>query len=149
MSTNPPSSLQRTELVIARCLANASAHMTGGPCDASSLWSLECRLGYALPEPLRLFLARVGGGVYYSKHEVFGARRVMIHDIELVPDLVSFRSWLGAAVPPDWLPIHRQEGVIHIIQLGLETAPVRRIDDPAVLYPDFPTFFEKVVLPPG
>src|SRR5262245_31370135 len=107
----------RMEDLIARCEADRGQHMTGGPASEDELRQLEAALGGPLPEAYRQFLRRLGGGVFYLKHEMFGARRVMIHDIELVPDVLSFRSRLGA-LPPSWLPIHRSDGQVHALDLA-------------------------------
>jgi hypothetical protein len=139
--------LSPLEGLIARCEADRSSHMTGGPCTALELRAVEDALGEALPAELRLFLSRLGGGVFYLEHEIFGARRVMIHDIELVPDLLSFRSWLGAAVPPGLLPVHRAGGRVHAIELGGTTAAVHTLNAPGPVYPDFTTFLQQVVFP--
>jgi hypothetical protein len=121
--------------------------MMGGASTEIELRGLEETLGRPLPEAYRLFLRRVGGGVFYLKHEIFGAHRVMIHDIELVPDVLSFRTWLRT-MPPTQLPIHRADGRIHVIDLDTgECAPL----GPAVAgqprYRDFATFLAATVLP--
>src|SRR5262245_10375647 len=129
--------LARMDALISQCQAHCRDHMTSGPCAEAELQSIEDRLGAPLPPLFRLFLQRTGGGVYYLRHEIFGARRVMIHDIELVPDLLTFREWLGA-VPGEWLPIHRSEGRVHAIELGQgESARVRPLDGVGPTYPDF------------
>jgi hypothetical protein len=132
---------------LARCEADAGVHMTDGACTERELRGVEERLGQVLPAPFRAFLARLGGGVFYLEHEIFGAHRVMIHDIELVPDLLSFRAWLGAAVPAHLLPIHRAGGRIHAIELGVgPCAAVRPLDGNGRQYRDFTAFLESVVL---
>jgi len=135
------------EALIARCEADRGAHMTGGGCTEMELRSVEDALRQPLPADFRLFLSRLGGGVFYLKHEIFGARRVMIHDIELVPDLLSFRAWLGTAVPPNLLPIHRADGQIHAIELGGARANVRSLNHTGPCYPRFSAFLEAFVLP--
>jgi hypothetical protein len=132
--------------LIARCEADRSLHITFEGSSETELRGLEETLGYPLPTPLRAFLGRLGGGVYYLRHEIFGPRRVMIHDIELVPDLLSFRHWLGAKVPARWLPIHRADGAVHAIELGVpDPAPVRRLSDPGPVYPDFTAFLKTLM----
>src|SRR5689334_14415900 len=84
LSSSPIDSLLR------RCEADARVHMSNGGSSEEDVLLLERSLGRTLPDPFRLFLRRLGGGVFYLKHEIFGPRRVMIHDIELVPDLLSF-----------------------------------------------------------
>jgi hypothetical protein len=124
----------RIETLIARCEADQSLHMTYGPCSEAEVCELEEELG------------RLGPGVYYLKHEIFGARRVMVHDIELLPDLRTFRTQLGEPVSPDVLPIHRQGEHIYAIDLDADPAPVRPLDGVGPSYPDFGTFLEAVVL---
>jgi SMI1/KNR4 family protein SUKH-1 len=137
------------EALIARCEADRASHMTGSACTAIELRLVEQALGQSLPPAFRLFLSRLGGGVFYLKHEIFGARRVMIHDIELVPDILSFRAWLGPRVPVSLLPIHRADGVIHAIELGdSPQSAVHRLEDPgAAPYPDLAAFLRHVVVP--
>jgi hypothetical protein len=136
----------RMNALLARIEEHARDHMTGLSTEAD-LRALESSLGCALPAPYRTLLARTGGGIYYLRHEIFGARRVMIHDIELVPDVFSFRHWLGDAVPAGWLPVHRCESQIHILKFdGGDDAPVRLLDGSGPGYKDFATFFESVVM---
>jgi hypothetical protein len=142
-----PALSARLEALIAQCQADRGSHMTGGGCDESELRAVEDVLLQPLPPDFRLFLSRLGGGVFYLEHEIFGARRVMIHDIEMVPDLLSFRTWLGRSAPADLLPVHRAGGRIHAIELGRHPcSSVRSLSD-AVVYPDFSTFLQHVVLP--
>jgi hypothetical protein len=138
----------RLEALIARCENDRAAHMTGGGNTERELREVEVALGRPLPEELRLFLSRLGGGVFYLSHEIFGARRVMIHDIELVPDLLHFRSWLGPAVPPHLLPIHRVDGRVHAIELvDGPCAAVVSLSEPGRRYPCFCDFLGRVVAP--
>jgi hypothetical protein len=140
------SSPMHIEILLARCEADRNRHMAGGGASEDELRSVEDALRRPLPEPFRLFLQRLGGGVFYLKHEIFGPRRVMIHDIELVPDLLSFRTWLGAAVPPGLLPIHRADGKIHALDLDAGRGLVRPLGAAGRTYPDFTRFLEDVVL---
>jgi SMI1 / KNR4 family (SUKH-1) len=122
-------------------------HMTDGPCSEEDLRRLETALGDPLPADLRAFLGRLGGGVFYDAHEVFGARRVMIHDIELIPDLLSLRRTLKG-VPPDALPFHRSTSVVHVIELAPGGRPARITPlGGGSGYPDLAAFLESVVLP--
>jgi SMI1/KNR4 family protein SUKH-1 len=162
-----PSWPSRLQAMVARCQEDAALHMTAGPCTENELRYLEDALGAALPSAYRAFLARVGGGVYYLRHEIFGAHRVMVHDIELLPDVLSFRHWLGIGVPPGLLPFHRAGARIHALALEgpdagrvvvLEASARRSEAPPRSLstvpsgdasaeagYPDFVTFLEQVV----
>jgi hypothetical protein len=142
---NEPAPAAPLDALIARCRADVSSHMTGGACPEEDLRQIEAMVRQPLPAPFRAFLSDLGGGVFYLKHEIFGPRRVMIHDIELVPDLLSFRTWLGTAVPPNMLPIHRADGRIHAVDLG--TGAVRPLGITSPCYADFTTFLERVVLP--
>jgi len=114
--------------------------------------NLEEALGMSLPSEFRALLARLGGGIFYDRHELFGARRLMVHDIELVPDLVSFRDRFarsGSRPPGDgFLPFHRSEGRVHLLDLR-GTSPRVVSDDGQHVYADLASFLEQVVLPPG
>jgi hypothetical protein len=137
----------RLETLLARCEADRTLHMNAGGCPETELQRIEAAVGQPLPLPFRVFLSRLGGGVYYLKHEVFGPRRVMVHDIELVPDLLSFRHWLGEIVPRTALPIHRADGVIHVLELaGDHAGSVRSLDEGGHRYPDFTSFLEAEIL---
>jgi hypothetical protein len=136
------------EALVARCQADCTSHMTGGPCREGELRCVEEALGCPLPGAFRLFLSRLGGGVFYLQHEVFGAHRVMIHDIELVPDLLSFRTWVGTRVPPRLLPIHRSGERIHAIDLdGGLSAAVVPLSGGGPGYSDFASFLGSVIVP--
>jgi hypothetical protein len=102
--------------IIARLEHDRAAHTTSGPSDEGELLRLEHDLGHPLPAVLRTFLTRVGGGIFYGRHEIFGGHRVMIHDIELVPSLRAIARSQKAAPPPGWLPFHRADGTWHLIE---------------------------------
>jgi len=82
------------------------------------------------------------------RHELFGARRFMVHDIELVPDLLSFRRrFAGSGLGPGLVPFHRADGVVHLLDLrGGSEAPVVSADGERS-YPDLACFLEHVVIP--
>ncbi len=104
--------------IITRLEQDRAAHTTSGPSDAAELEAVEQALDCPLPASLRAFLARVGGGIFYGRHEIFGGHRVMIHDIELVPSLRAATAALRAAPsapPAGWLPFHRADGALHLI----------------------------------
>lgn len=94
-------------------------HMIGEPATTGDLNHVEAVLGHRLPAGLRSFLQRFGGGIFYERHEVFGCRRLIIHDIELVPDVLTMCRRLEAAegVPNYLLPFHRADGIIHLVDL--------------------------------
>jgi SMI1/KNR4 family protein SUKH-1 len=126
-------------------------HMTTDRPSELELDALEEALGGKLPEQFRTFLGRLGGGIFYERHELFGARRLMVHDIELVPDLLSFhrRFAADAQTSPEaaLVPFHRADGVVHVLDLrsGGE-APVLSADG-ARSYPDLASFLARVVIP--
>ena len=137
----------RIDELILRCEADAGLHITGDGNAEDELSGIEARLGHRLPAPYRAFLGRLGGGVYYMRHEIFGARRVMTHDIELVPDVLSFAQWLGGTVPAGWLPIHRSAEGVHVIRLGVsDPAPVRALGGVGTTYADFTSFLDVLLL---
>jgi hypothetical protein len=150
-----PSADTESAVTIEEALAvleeNGLRHMTAQPATELELDRLEEALGRRLPEEFRTFLARLGGGILYERHEVFGARRLMIHDIELVPDLVSFRDRLvgsdGHELTHDLVPFHRADGVVHLLDLRRsgETRVVSA--DGKRSYSDLASFLEQVVLP--
>ena len=122
-------------------------HMTTEPASELELDSLEESLGSRLPIALRALLSRLGGGILYERHEIFGARRLMIHDIELVPDLASFRARLaqGGSLPDGLVPFHRADGIVHFLDLRKADSPVVSLDA-ARSYSDLACFLERVVL---
>jgi hypothetical protein len=125
-------------------------HMTAGAASDEDLARLEGSLGRKLPSSFRAFLGRFGGGLFYNGHEIFGPLRAMVHDIELVPDLLSVRHRLieGGELPEGFIPFHRARGVIHILDVRDEigTGQVVPLSQSAP-HPDLPSFLETVVLP--
>lgn len=126
-------------------------HMTTDPAGERDLDVLEEGLGERLPEEFRALLRRFGGGIFYERHELFGARRLMIHDIELVPDLLSFRRLVaaegGRGAERGLVPFHRADGKVHLLDLRTPTeAPVISADGQRS-YPDLACFLEEVVIP--
>jgi hypothetical protein len=147
-SAPEPSALQAALDAFER---DRAEHLTAGPADAEELRRTEDRLGVRLPTPFRSFLKRVGGGLFYQRHEIFGSHRVMLHDIELVPDLVSFGRALrragGPNPPAGVLPFHREGGRVHVLDLrGSEpdSAPVRALDG-SRSFPSLADFLETLV----
>jgi hypothetical protein len=126
-------------------------HMTAEPASERELDLVEETLGRRLPDEFRTLLARLGGGILYERHEVFGVRRLMVHDIELVPDLVSFRqrfvrAWEGEACR-DFVPFHRADGMVHLLDLRARGGPAVVSLDGTRSYSDLADFLEQVVLP--
>ena len=123
---------------------------TSGPASESDLRELEELIGHRLPSSFRAFLTHLGGGLFFHGHEIFGHRRVTIHDIEFVPDIISIRDWLARSrgLLEGLIPFHRARGVIHLLDLRCDDANERVscLDGPDE-YPDLASFLETVVLP--
>jgi hypothetical protein len=122
------------------------------PCSARDLDRLEEALGLSLPSAYRELLERIGGGVLYDRHEVFGARRLILHDIELVADVLTARQRFeeaGRRWPAHLIPFHRCGGAIHLLDAsgGAGRSPV--LGDAGQSWPDLPDFLAAVVLPPA
>jgi SMI1/KNR4 family protein SUKH-1 len=125
-------------------------HMTTDRPSELELDALEEALGGKLPEQFRTLLSRVGGGIFYERHELFGARRLMVHDIELVPDLLSFHRRFAAdnqtAPTAALVPFHRADGVVHLLDLRSGAEAVVSADG-GRSYPDLASFLLRVVIP--
>ena len=124
----------------------SGAHMTAGPASEDDLRRVEATIGGSLPADLRAFLSRLGGGLYFHGHEIFGPARVMVHDIEMVPDLVSVRERLSPDpdAPADIVPFHRARGTLHFFDRrrpGVFSASGEQ------LFADFASFLETIVVP--
>jgi hypothetical protein len=136
--------------LIAALLADSARHILCGSASEQDLASIESLVGQPLPAPYRTLLLRLGGGLLYDRHELFGPRITMIHDIDLVPDLASVRRRLeaeqGAEALVGRLPLHRGTGKVHLIDVRPDPAPVATLDR-AETYPDLAAFLEAVVLP--
>jgi hypothetical protein len=129
---------------------DADRQLTAGPTSEDDLAKFEARTGVALPASFRAFLARFGGGLYYQGHEIFGPTQVYIHDIELVPDLVGIRRWLGAQgleVPAGALAFHRARGAIHVLEGGPGSPERVTTLGGSSSFPDLASFLEAIVLP--
>lgn len=128
----------------------ADARMTV-PATDEELRRVDEVLGHPLPAPLRALLREVGGGLYEGGHEIFGPLRLMLHDIELVPDLLSVRARLLAegVLHPQFLPFHRGGATFHLIRTEgagagcVVSLPAGRV------YADLATFVEQVLLTHG
>ena len=146
-------SLARIEAALGVLERDRSRHMTAEPASERELDLLEETLGRRLPEDFRTLLTRLGGGILYERHEVFGARRLMVHDIELVPDLVSFRQRFVRAGSgdscQDFVPFHRADGMVHLLDLSARGGPAVVSLDGTRSYLDLAHFLEEVVLPVG
>ena len=118
-------------------------------CSEQDLDLLEQAIGRRLPADFRTLLARVGGGILYDDHEVFGGRRLMVHDIELVPDVLTVtrqRAETGQPWPLHLVPFHRRKGRLHLLDVSGGECP-RVVDEDGHSWPSLPAFLEDVVLP--
>ena len=118
-------------------------------CTAQDLDGLERALGRRLPADYRALLARVGGGILYDEHEVFGGRRLMVHDIELVPDALTLtreRTDAGRPWPAHLVPLHRCRGRLHLLDIS-GGAQARVVGEDGRSWPSLSAFLSEVVLP--
>jgi hypothetical protein len=144
--------LTRLDVVLDRLEADQQAHSLAGPAAPEDLARLEAALRNPLPHEFRELLERFGAGLFYGGHELFGPTRVMIHDIELVPDLLTIRKRLAASarcLPDNLVPFHRFGQLFHL----LDARRVRRegalvlAADASAAYPDLASFLDAVVVP--
>jgi hypothetical protein len=77
-----PASLSMED-ILAVFQRDQDRHMNSGPSTQTELGHLEAGLGTPLPPSFRSFLMRLGGGLFYNGHEIFGPTRCMVHDIDL------------------------------------------------------------------
>lgn len=137
--------------VLDRLVRDSGQHLLTGPAHESDLARLEQALGRPLPLEFRALLARVGSGILYDRHELFGPHQLQLHDIEFVPSLLAVQKLLGEALAPGLIPFHRGAGVVHVLDVrhgSDEPVPVTTLDASAV-YRDLAAFLEAVVLPPA
>jgi hypothetical protein len=92
-------------------------HLRFGPVPRECRTEFEARIGRSLPAALTAVLETAGNGIYFGKEELFGPRRLMVHDIELLADMMSVKAQLPG-LPEDWLPFHRCDGVVHAVDLS-------------------------------
>ena len=126
---------------------DADARMTV-PASEEELHRIDEALGQPLPASLRSLLQEVGSGLYEGGHEIFGPLRLMLHDIELVPDLLSVRARLMAegVLHPQFLPFHRGGATFHLIRTeGAGSGCVVSLPAGRV-YADLASFIEQVLL---
>jgi hypothetical protein len=118
------------------------------PASDEELRRIDEALGRPLPASLRALLHEVGAGLYEGGHEIFGPSRLMLHDIELVPDLLSVRARLMAegVLHPHFLPFHRGGATFHLIRTeGPGAGCVVSLPSGRV-YADLVSFIEQVLL---
>jgi hypothetical protein len=135
--------------IFERFACDAATHACGAPASVQDLRDMEKAVGRPLPQSFRAFVARFGGGLFYQGHEIFGAHRVMIHDIELVPSLTSMLRWLRSQQPPvpeGLVPIHRSSGLIHLLDLRVPGERIVSLPYGAT-YADLAAFLRAIVLP--
>ena len=140
-----------TDALAAAIGRHEAEHLRFGPVPRAEIEALEARIGRRLPASLASALETVGNGIFFGKEELFGPRRLMVHDIELVPDLVSFQRHFAAAgetaMADALIPFHRADEVVHLLDLrtGGESAVVSA--DGGRSYPDLASFLGQVVIP--
>jgi hypothetical protein len=134
--------------MLSRLERDREHHMLS-PAAPADFEALERELGAPLPPPFRRLLEVLGGGILYERHELFGPCRLMIHDIELVPDVLSMRAQLRkrpGGLPARLLPLHRCELLLHHVDASRpDVAPVMR-DDGSEAYPTLAAFLEGFLL---
>lgn len=134
-------------VLLHRLKDGADARMTV-PASDPELCRIDEALGYPLPAALRSLLREVGSGLYEGGHEIFGPLRLMLHDIELVPDLLSVRARLLAegVLHPQFLPFHRGGATFHLVRTeGAGAGCVVSLPSGRV-YADLASFIEQVLL---
>lgn len=139
----------RVARVLDRLVRDSGQHLLTGPAHEADLGRLEQALGLSLPHAFRTLLARMGSGILYDRHEMFGPHQLQLHDIEFVPSMLGVQKHLGAALAPGLIPVHRGGGLVHALDLrggSEEPVPVVALDGSAS-YADLPAFLEAVVLP--
>jgi hypothetical protein len=149
-TTLVPPSVVTIEAALQALEKDLARHTTTDRPSELELDGLEEALGSKLPEQFRTFLTRLGGGIFYERHELFGARRLMVHDIELVPDLLSFHRRFTAAgevpSPESLVPFHRADGVVHLLDLRSAGEASVVSADGTRSYPDLAHFLQHVVI---
>jgi hypothetical protein len=136
---------------LARVGRARDAHVLGTPCTGGDLSALEKAIGAPLPSEFRELLRAFGGAILYDRHELFGPYRVLLHDIEMVPDLLSVRASLqrDGRLAAHLLPFHRAGDTVHALDLSAasaETAPVVPLDGDR-RHRSLGVFLAEVVLP--
>jgi hypothetical protein len=138
---------ERCDRLIDRLAADAEAHLLTGPVEEPELQRVEALLGCRIPPAFRSLLGRLGSGILYDRHELFGARPLLLHDIEFVPSLLSVQSRLNGTARR-LLAFHRGGGAEHAFLVdGAVGEPVPVVSlDGARRYADFARFLQAVVL---
>lgn len=142
----PPGAFARA---LDQLLRDSGKHLLTGPTHETDLARLEQALGTALPPAFRTLLSRIGSGILYDRHELFGPHSLQLHDIEFVPSLLGLQKQLAGSLAPGLLPFHRGEGIVHVLDVRsgtTEPVPVRSLDGSAS-YLDLAAFLVAVILP--
>ena len=135
---------------IDRLARDLDLHLLSGPVEEDELARLEQALAVTLPPSFRTYLSRLGSGLLYDAHEIFGPRSLQLHDIEFVPSLASVVRQLRGTLGPNLLPFHRGDGTVHVFDLTggpHEPLPVRALAGGGS-YRDLAGFLEAVVVAP-
>ena len=98
---------------------HAPEHLRFGAVPREQITAFEARLGRSLPPALIAVLESIGNGIFFGKEELLGPRRLMVHDIELLADMMSVKAQ-APGLPEAWLPFHRCDGVMHAVDLSPE-----------------------------
>ena len=98
---------------------HSGEHLRFAPVSRAEIAELEARLGRSLPPELAAMLETVGNGIFFGREELFGPRRLMVHDIELLPGMTGVQA-ATPGLPADWLPFHRCDGALHVVDLKPE-----------------------------
>ena len=136
------------EEALAALERDRARHLTQ-PCTERDLDVLEQSLGRRLPLDYRALLARVGAGILYDDHEVFGGRRLMVHDIELVPDVLTVarqRAESGRPWPAHLVPFHRRHGRLHLLDVS-DAVSAGVVAEDGRRWRSLTEFLQDVVLP--
>ncbi len=96
---------------------HAAEHLRFGAVPAADVAEFEARIGRRLPPALAEALETIGNGIFFGKEELLGPRRLMVHDIELLPDMLSVKA-RAEGLPADWLPFHRRDATLHVVDLA-------------------------------
>jgi hypothetical protein len=105
--------------LLAAIESHAPEHLRFGGVPPDQITALEVLLGRPLPPALVSVLQGVGNGIFFGHEELLGPRRMMIHDIELLPDMMTVKA-SAPGLPDTWLPFHRRDGVMHAVELAPE-----------------------------
>ena len=98
---------------------HSAEHLRFEPVPHQQIAELEARIGQRLPLELSAMLETVGNGIFFGREELFGPRRLMVHDIELLPDMMSVKT-ATPGLPEEWMPFHRCDGALHVVDLRPE-----------------------------